>query len=300
MVDRPRPFFLLTVDVEEWFQVENFKPWIADSDWDSIEPRAERSIHRLLDLFEAGGVAATFFTLGWFAGRLPGIVREIVARGHEIASHGMRHQLCSRLSAAELVQDLADSKRRLEDVTGLPVQGFRAPSFAISEAVLGWLPAAGYRYDSSYNSFAWHGRYGRVELNGRPRTGWAWRLGEDFFELPLSNLTIPAVGRSSTTGRPRRFVLPWSGGAYFRLIPPALFRWGVRSILNRHGVYLFYMHPWEIDPDQPRLRSAGLSRRFRHYTNLGETLRRLRRLIEDSAHCRFLTCREYLDQHCHS
>jgi polysaccharide deacetylase family protein (PEP-CTERM system associated) len=294
MVVRAQPCFLLTVDVEDWFQVENFKPWIAFSDWASFGTRVERNVHRLLDLFDsAGKVAATFFTLGWVAERMPGMVREIAARGHEVASHGHRHRLCTRLSPTELFEDLSASKRRLEDIIGGAVQGFRAPSFSINDAVLEQVAEAGYRYDSSYNSFAWHGRYGRIAVNGRPRSGWALQLKERFFELPVSNLVLGLPGGGDASGK--GFILPWGGGAYFRLIPPALYIRGVRSMLERFSAFLFYLHPWEIDPDQPRMRQAGIGRRLRHYTNLRTTLQRLSGLIGRLRRCRFLTCRDYLD-----
>jgi peptidoglycan-N-acetylglucosamine deacetylase len=289
------PHFLITVDVEDWFQVENFKPWIPFSVWDSLESRVEGNVNRLLDLFDsAGNVKATFFTLGWLAERMPHLVREIGARGHEVASHGYNHHMCNRLSILELKQDLADSKKRLEDLGGLAVQGFRAPSFSVNDEVLKIISESGYRYDSSYNSFALHGRYGRISLNGQRRTGIAYQLADNFFELPLSNLPILASGIFT---RFKHFILPWGGGAYFRLMPLELFLWGVRSILKRDDAYLFYMHPWEVDPGQPRVQGAGIGRRIRHYANLAVTSRRLASMIARLGHCRFLTCRDYLDAH---
>lgn len=334
---------ILTVDVEDWFQVENFKPWIPFASWGSFELRVERNTNALLDLFDAchsqltpisrlkvnngprpctveppqslgvpgpTRIRATFFVLGWIADRCPGLIREIVARGHEVASHGVSHTLCNVLSTPKLEQELIDSKKRLEDIGGCPVVGFRAPSFSVDERLLAALHENGYRYDSSYNSFSLHGRYGRIKLNGQPRSGIAYRLHDDFYEIPLSNLPLTASGflarlnpfssHQTIIGNPeqercdRQFHLPWGGGAYFRLMPLSVFKRGVRSILNHAGAYVFYMHPWEIDAGQPRVKAAGFSRSLRHYANLGSTLDRLRDLIETFAHCRFLSCGDYV------
>jgi len=338
---------LLTIDVEDWFQVENFKPWIPFYTWDQRELRVERNVHRLLDLFdsielntqgnelnqlnqpsniseaylfdscEVAGkpgslevsdpqpipinkqrtapnkqqttdhiqtkkIKATFFVLGWLVDRFPNIVREIQSRGHEIASHGCCHELPEFLSADELKQDLTDSKKLLEDITGAPISGYRAPSFAINDDILKIIEDAGYLYDSSYNSFGLHGRYGRISLNGTCKKGVAHKISDNFFELPISNLMING------------WVLPWGGGGYFRLAPYQLFRYGVEVILKKNDAYIFYMHPWELDPNQPSVKNASMNYKFRHYTNLNKTKSRLKRLIENFDQCRFVTCNEYL------
>jgi polysaccharide deacetylase family protein (PEP-CTERM system associated) len=268
--------FLLTIDVEDWFQVENLRPWNPPSTWGSRDSRVEVNVQRLLDLFDdifqspsTKKVHCTFFVLGWVAERMPHLVHEIAARGHEVASHGSSHRMCDRLSDAELRNEVVDSKHLLEDIVGQEVIGFRAPNFSIDDRVLSILQASGYRYDSSYNNFALHGRYGKIHLNGI-REGIACRLSDDFFELPLSNLSIhqhqgfrPSASRIKHTVE-SGFVLPWSGGAYFRLIPLKIFAMGVRSILSAVKAYVFYLHPWEIDPGQPRFRGPGWGRRFRH------------------------------------
>jgi len=293
------PSILLTIDVEDWFQVENFKPYIRFSSWPERELRVERNVHRLLDLFDAcsdahgqrttnngrtkNSLKATFFVLGWLAERLPHLVREIHARGHEVASHGCNHQLPGQLSVHDLKQDLVDSKKRLEDLIGAPVTGYRAPSFDISDDTLKMVEDSGYAYDSSYNSFALHGRYGTISLNGNKKTGIARQITDNFFELPVSNLHLGGK------------VIPLGGGGYFRLIPGALFRRGVKRILARQNAYLFYMHPWEIDPDQPRVNEAGASARFKHYTNLARTESGLAIMIEYFSHCNFTTCSQYLE-----
>jgi polysaccharide deacetylase family protein (PEP-CTERM system associated) len=227
---------------------------------------------------------ATFFVLGWIAEKLPHLVREIHSQGHEVASHGCNHQLPDQLSADELKQDLTDSKKLLEDITGAEVVGYRAPSFAVNDGVLKTIEDCDYHYDSSYNSFGLHGRYGKISLNGTGRMGIAHRLSENFFELPVSNLRLG--------GR----VIPMGGGAYFRLTPGPLFRRSVKSILDKEGAYLFYLHPWEIDPDQPRVRRAGSGARFKHYTNLGRTESGLVKMRKRFSHCRFITCSEYLER----
>jgi polysaccharide deacetylase family protein (PEP-CTERM system associated) len=243
-------------------------------------------------------IHATFFILAWIAARLPHLVREIAARGHEVASHGCNHTLSKCMSGQELKRDLIDSKKRLEDTIASPVVGYRAPSFGVDDNMLNTIAECGYRYDSSYNSFSLHGRYGKITLNGQPRAGIAYQLADNFFELPVSNLDMENLvgARCTVQGarRTRQLVLPWGGGAYFRLLPLGVFRRGVRAIIDRAGAYLFYLHPWEIDPEQPRVGQASRAARFKHYTNLEKTLGRLRRVIEAFADCRFVGCGEYV------
>jgi polysaccharide deacetylase family protein (PEP-CTERM system associated) len=292
---------LLTIDVEDWFQVENFKGCIPFSSWASHELRVEQNTRRLLDLLDDAGsqlkgdgqrttydglnekVHATFFVLGWIAKRVPDLVREIQARGHEIASHGYHHDLCAEISKSDLHRDLVDSKKLLEDLTGNPIYGYRAPSFSIDDDILKIIRDCGYVYDSSYNTFGAHGRYGHIDLSGKEKQGTAVRVADDFYELPISNAKI---GNK---------VLPWGGGGYFRLMPFPLFRFGVYWILKKQGAFVFYIHPWEIDPDQPKVNEASWFYKFRHYTNLGGTHSKLSNLIEAFPSCAFLTCCEYLE-----
>jgi len=335
------PQFLLTIDVEDWFQVENFKSCIPYASWPSCELRVEKNVHTILDLLDGQraksreqrgedrrvkgegrraegkeqgakskeervheedpasspcsmpqalccpdkGLKATFFILGWIAERLPHLVRAIDARGHEIASHGFHHRLSNQCTPAELLNDLKESRMLLEDQIGRPVYGYRAPSFSIDDEVLRVVKEAGYRYDSSYNSSALNSRHGKITLSPNGHRDFAHRLFGDFYELPISNLTWG--------GR----VIPLGGGGYFRLIPQSLFVKGVNKILQKQGVCLFFFHPWEIDPDQPKVNNAPLSFRFRHYCNLGKTLGRLTNLIERFGDCRFETCYQYLEKH---
>ena len=292
-------YLLLSFDVEDWFQVENFKQWIPLSSWSSFDLRVEKNTHCILDLLDTitlpscaesccphpqkkNTPRATFFVLGWIAKRLPQLVREIQTRGHEVASHGYGHALCDQERLTNLTEDLADSKRLIEDTLGVPVYGYRAPSFSISSSVLEVIQKSGYSYDSSFNSFGAHSRYGKLELSRCEKVGIAVKISDTFHELPISNLRI------------RNRIIPWGGGGYFRLIPQFLFRAGVQSILKRDGAYLFYLHPWEIDPGQPRVRRVSRKYRFRHYVNLRLSLERLRAFIRAFQTCRFVSCHDYL------
>ncbi len=343
-------YILLTIDIEDWFQVENFKPWIPFSSWSSYELRVEKNTHRLLDLFDTFGstrnpkpetrnpIKATFFILGWIAERLPHLVQEIHSRGHEVASHGYKHNLCTECSSDDLKTDLIHSKKLLEDIIGAPVHGYRAPSFSITNNIFKIIKDCGYIYDSSYNSFNLHGRYGKISLNGIEKKGIAIKLSETFFELPVSNISFKNNGarrfekvsrfqRDSSSRKKKfltqehieyfescyrrdesdaeigqkgrfyeRLVIPLGGGSYFRLIPFPLFSWGFRKILERDGAYLFYMHPWEIDPEQPRVNDASAPFKFRHYINLKKTYSKLKKFINHFKRCRFVTCTQYLEE----
>lgn len=278
---------LLTFDVEDWFQVENFKEWIPYSTWPSRELRVEENTVQLLNLLDEAPtqVCGTFFILGWIADRCPGLVREIHQRGHEVASHGVNHHLCYNLTSDELRQDLTKSKKLLEDIIGHEVSGFRAPSFSITEKILGIVRETGYLYDSSYNSYQGHGRYGvlkssTIEHKDLP----LYCIAPSFYEIPVSNLVMGSK------------VIPWGGGGYFRLLPSFLHRAGVKHILKQQGCYTFYMHPWEIDPHQPRVDNAKLLYRYRHYVNLRSAKDKLRKLIHSNAGHSFLTCREFIEK----
>ncbi len=276
---------LITVDVEDWFQVENFKPYISFSSWTSRELRIEKNTNNLLDLLDYR--RATFFILGWSAERLPHIVREIHARGHEIASHGYNHKLCTHQSPGDLKKDLADSRKLLEDIIGAQVTGYRAPSFSITNDTLKIIEDCGYNYDSSYNSFAMHGRYGKVDLPEKEKNSIAVKISDNFQELPVSNLKIG------------NHVFPLGGGGYFRLIPFLFFKTGVQQILKKDKAYVFYMHPWEIDPGQPKVSEASMCYKFRHYNNLARFHLKLSALFETFSQCSFITCQDYLSGHNH-
>ncbi|CAN2049006.1 Polysaccharide deacetylase [Candidatus Magnetomoraceae bacterium gMMP-1] len=274
---------IFTIDVEDWFQVENFKQWIPFSSWPSCELRVEKNVHRLLDLMDTyNGISATFFILGWIAERLPHLVREIHNRGHEVASHGYNHELCNLQSYKELKKDLSNSKKLLEDIIGFPVIGYRAPSFSVNNEALKLIEECGYQYDSSFNSFAMHGRYGQIPLSKYKKQGIAVELSKNFYELPLSNFKIGNI------------VLPLGGGGYFRLIPFPFFKMGVKSILTSEKTYVFYMHPWEIDPEQPRVNQASSMYKFRHYVNIKKCKTKLDMFFKTFNRCNLISCSKYL------
>ncbi len=295
---------MITVDVEDWFQVENFKSWIPFSTWPERELRVEKNTHCILDLLDSIDLSpikslsgeiqsqyhqdgnrhpkATFFVLGWIAERLPKLVREISDRGHEVASHGFNHKLCIEESPQELRDDLTRSRAFLEDITGSKVQGYRAPSFSINRKVLDAVRECGYGYDSSYNSFALNPRYGRIDFNEAKKDGISIEIDKQFYELPISNFQFG------------NRVLPFGGGGYFRLFPLPLFISVVNSILKRYSAYLFYIHPWEVDPDQPRVKEADRFFKFRHYINLDRTHKKLDRMIRHFEGVNFVPCSQYL------
>ena len=274
---------LITVDVEDWFQVENFKKYIPFSQWDNKEFRFEDNTRKLLALFNDHQIKATFFILGWNAERSRGLVREIHKQGHEVASHGYAHKLCSVQSKDELCEDLRKSKTLLEDIIGAEVKGYRAPGFSINTQAILFLKELVYTYDSSYNTFGLNSRHGKLDLSDFYRSGIAYIDSDGFGEIPINNLKTCMM------------FLPWAGGGYFRLYPRWLFNAGVSRILNKENVYLFYMHPWEIDPLQPRVAEANFFFSFRQYINLDKSADRLSSFINTFQDCSFMTCSQYLD-----
>lgn len=257
----------LTIDVEDYFQVSALAPHFPRERWDSVPCRVEANVERILGLLAERGVKATFFTLGWVAERYPQLVRRIAADGHEVASHGYGHERASALPREAFLADIRLAKAVLEDITGEAVSGYRAPSFSIGRANL-WahdcLAEAGYRYSSSVYPVQ-HDHYGMPEAPRFP-----WRLENGLVEIPVT--TMRWLGRNWPAG----------GGGYFRLLPYALSRWQIARVNhNDRRPAIFYFHPWEIDPGQPRVREAGAKTRFRHYVNLQHTEGRLRRLLQD-------------------
>lgn len=277
---------LLTFDVEDWFQVENFKEYIPFSTWNYFELRVEKNTLKILDLLDSFSFKpkATFFILGWIAEKLPELVLQIHQRGHEIASHGNDHHLCRNLTESDLITDLKTSKDCLETIINSRVYGFRAPSFALDDRILQVIAQAGYLYDSSYNSFSAHGRYGTIDLSHALKKNAGYRLNECFYELPISNLKI------------RNTVIPLGGGGYFRLFPFPLFKLGMASVFKNDNAFVFYAHPWEFDPSQPRVEQASRGFKFRHYINLHKTENKLKALISSFSNYEFVTCSEYLQK----
>jgi polysaccharide deacetylase family protein (PEP-CTERM system associated) len=259
----------MTIDVEDYFQVEAFASTVNRSEWERLPRRVERNTERLLDILAEAGVKATFFVLGWIAERHPALVRRIAADGHEVASHGADHIRIDRQSPESFRVDVRRSKRALEDTGGVRIVGYRAPTFSIgpnSTWAHAILAEEGYRYSSSVYPVK-HDLYG---CPGAPRTPFAPLHG--LLEIPLSTVRVLGID------------LPASGGGYFRLLPYPLTRWLLRQAGHaNHSPAIFYLHPWEIDPEQPRQHSAPLLSRFRHYLNLDRTEPRLRRLLRSFA-----------------
>jgi len=259
----------MTVDVEDYFQVSAFEASVPRSTWDSFESRVVRNTNRLLELFDGANLRATFFVLGWVAERHPALVRQIAAAGHEVASHGFGHRLVYDQSPAEFREDLRRSRGAISDAASVPVLGYRAPSFSITTRSL-WaldiIREEGFAYDASVFPIR-HDRYG---LPSSPRHFHALeRSAGTLWECPGSTIRLAGTN------------LPVAGGGYFRLLPYGWTRWGISRLNNRERrAAIFYLHPWEIDPEQPRLPGSRLSQ-FRHYRNLSKTEARLRRLISE-------------------
>jgi polysaccharide deacetylase family protein (PEP-CTERM system associated) len=259
----------MTIDVEDYFHVSVFDGLVSRADWHVMESRVDRNTRRLLDVFDDAGVRSTFFVLGWVAERQGRLVQEIVARGHEVASHGFAHRLVYDQTADAFRADVRRAKQVLEEAAGRPVIGYRAPSYSITPRSL-WaldiLAEEGYEYDSSIFPIH-HDRYGIPVSARHPYR--ITRGGRSLVEIPGSTTRVGPMN------------LPIAGGGYFRLLPYWWTRWGI-SRVNRieHSPVVFYLHPWEIDPDQPRLQAGRLGR-FRHYRNLSTTEARLRQLLTD-------------------
>ncbi len=258
----------MSVDVEDYFQVSALRPYVSPDDWDRYPLRVERNVGLILDIFAAAGIRATFFWLGWVAERLPGVVRQVAAAGHEIASHGYRHIRVHEQQPAEFRADITRTRALLEDLSGQRVIGYRAASFSLNADCL-WaldeLSEAGYRYSSSINPVR-HDHYGMREA---PRFPFHFD-GHPLIEIPITTLQYGGW----------RF--PCGGGGFFRLLPYWWSHWALARVCGGEGrPAVFYFHPWELDPDQPRVGDIDLRTRFRHYVNLARFEGKLRRLAGD-------------------
>ncbi|MFO1380876.1 MAG: XrtA system polysaccharide deacetylase [Chitinivorax sp.] len=259
----------MTIDVEDYFQVSAFEQHIAPESWDRLPCRVARNMDLILAMLAESGVKATFFTLGWVAQRYPEQVRRIVAEGHELASHGFNHRRAADQSRSEFRQDVDSAKKLLEDIAGVAVLGYRAPSFSIGAAnmwALDVLRETGHRYSSSIYPIV-HDHYGMPDA---PRFAHQPAAGNGLLELPAT--TIRAFNRN----------WPASGGGYFRLLPYAVSRAMIGHINRRdRQPAIFYFHPWEVDPEQPVQQGIGFKSRFRHYVNLKRMEPRIRQLLRD-------------------
>ena len=263
---KPRVLNGMSVDVEEWFQVGAFERTIDKRDWNTLESRVAGNTARVLDLFAETGTRATFFTLGWVAARQGALMRRIVDAGHEVASHGWDHQRVFTMDADAFRADLRRARGALEDATGVAVTGYRAPSFSIDQRTP-WahvvLAEEGYRYSSSVAPIA-HDHYGWRES---PRFAWRPLPDAGLVELPVT------VGEAAG----RRFA---TVGGFYRLLPASVTDFAVRQVNAQAQPGMFYFHPWEVDPDQPRVTAAPLRSKLRHYSRLGAMAGKLRGLLE--------------------
>jgi polysaccharide deacetylase family protein (PEP-CTERM system associated) len=257
----------MSVDVEDWFHVGAFEQVIDRADWDGLAQRVERNCDAILAMFAQAGVQATFFTLGWVAERHPALMRRIAGAGHELASHGWDHARVFTMDRNTFAQDLDRARKVIEDASGTRVTGYRAPSFSI-DARTPWahaeLAQQGYAYSSSVAPIV-HDHYGWREA---PRFAFHPVPGADLVEVPVT--TAMFAGRRMAAG----------GGGFFRVLPYGFTRWAIRQVNHRDGrPAVFYFHPWEVDPDQPRVDNAPLKSRLRHYTNLDQMAAKLRQLV---------------------
>ena len=258
----------MTVDVEDYFQVSAFEKLISRNDWDNIESRVESNVDRILELFDEKNIKATFFTLGWIAERHPAMIERIVSNGHELASHGWEHKRVTKQDRESFREDISRTRALLEDLSGQIVKGYRAASYSIGRNNL-WaldeLAEAGYKYSSSIVPVH-HQYYG---IPDAPR--FAFRASEGrILEIPITTLTLA------------NWNINCSGGGWFRLFPYDFISWAIRQINEQEQQSsVFYFHPWEIDPDQPRPDGLSLKTRFRHYVNLDKMYARLERLSDD-------------------
>jgi len=267
----------LSVDVEEWFQVRNLEDSVSRESWDARDRRADDAVRRLLDLFERRGVRATFFVLGWIAERSPELVREIDRRGHEVAVHGYGHQSVPSLSPEAFEKDLDRALAALVPLVSRPVEGYRAPSFSLKEEHARYfevLQRKGIRYDSSFFP-------GRKSAKTDTRPHCISRMDCGLVEVPVTSVRIGGI------------LLPCGGGGFFRLFPYTMTRFLFRLHRKRGRPVIFYLHPWEIDPEQPRV-PLPFSRAFRHRLNISRTFSRLDRLLQDFS---FQPIREVLSEH---
>lgn len=258
----------ISVDVEEYFQVSAFEKHISRDSWSTLPSRVEGSMDRILEIFDQGNVKCTFFVLGWIAERFPALIRRIAESGHEVASHGYCHIRVTQQDPAEFLNDASTTKKMLEDIAGTQVKGYRAASYSINRSNL-WafkqIEAAGYSYSSSVYPIR-HDLYG---IPDAPRFPFRPE-GTNIMEIPITSVAIAGCR------------LPAGGGGYFRLFPYRLSRALLRRVNNKDGrACVFYFHPWELDPSQPRQQGVSLKTRVRHYTNLAHMESRLLRLLND-------------------
>jgi polysaccharide deacetylase family protein (PEP-CTERM system associated) len=279
------PIVLLTFDIEEYFQVQNLREAFPVDQWDVLPSSVEKNTDRILDILNRYGVKGTFFILGMVALKHEALIKKIVEQGHEIASHGFSHRMSTELSPKELKDDLEVSRKLLEDISGKPVRGYRAPNFSVNDAVIRLLRETGYQYDSSLNLFTMHSRYGETHFHYTQHNYLVRRYDNGIYEVPVPALSI------------LKFPFPMAGGAYFRIIPWMVYKNLLIKYFRNEDMFNFYLHPWELEPEQPRVKNIKKSFRFRHYYGLRGTKNKLEKLIElmKKKDIRFLTIGQLID-----
>lgn len=263
---------LITIDVEDWFQVENFSSYITHSQWDSMELRINKNIDLILELLNKNNTKATFFVLGWIAERLPELIKKISMENHEIACHGFNHSLTYNLKNEYLENDILTSKKLLESITGNEVIGYRAPSFTITKNLLEVLCKMNFQYDSSLFHSHINKNYGKLnDIKTPPKC--MFKIRTNLYEFPMSSYTAMGVN------------IPWSGGFMFRAVPFFIYKKGIEIISKQSDYFLFYIHPWEFDLYQPRVSKANFSQKFKHYYNIRNTFSKFEILLKSRKFC---------------
>ena len=259
----------LTVDVEDWFQVENLKGAINREDWSRYDLRVVNNTQKLLKLLRKYNIKVTFFVLGWVAERVPELILEIHQEAHEIASHGYSHLSLCKMTPHQFRNDIVKSKKILEMIINVPIYGYRAPNFSIKDWAIEILREEGFRYDSSFYPTSLKYRYGFLNLKDFKNVNkyGIYVSSKGFYEFPVSSLNI------------LNFALPWGGGAYFRILPPSIFRMGVKRIVAQGNYYNFYIHPWEFDSKQPRVHGTSVIAKFKTYYGLSKTEEKFKQFL---------------------
>ena len=263
---------MLSFDIEDWFQVENLRDAVKRNDWVKKELRVIKNTEKILKILDEYNTKATFFILGWIAERVPKLIYKIHKKGHEIASHGYGHELIGLMKKKEFKEDIKKSKKILKDITGEDPIGYRAPNFSITEWAMYILKEEGFKYDSSYFPVKLHARYGSIDMNNeynRNHSQLIQKIKHDIYEVQIPTLDIFIIK------------VPWGGGGYFRLFPYWIYKRGVKGILKDKGSFVFYLHPWEIDPEQPKVKGIKLGYKLRHYYGLNKTEYKLKKLLND-------------------
>jgi polysaccharide deacetylase family protein (PEP-CTERM system associated) len=278
-----KKYALLTFDIEEWFQVHNLNKAIPRQDWEKIESSVEKNTSVILEILSKQNVKATFFILGWVAEKFPELIKRINDYGHEIASHGYDHNLVYSQNYDTVQSDISRSKKILEDAISAEVVGYRAPSFSVDDKLIDILRDLSFLYDSSYNAFKLNQRYGSLTLLEK-RNSKIIKFENGLFEIPVSSLKLFGA------------TIPMGGGAYFRLLPFTIFSKLVNLKLNKDRLYNFYLHPWEFEPEQPRIKEIRLDYKIRHYYGLHKTAIKFEKLITylKRKNCEIIPIKEYL------